>query len=758
MTTAPPRRTARTLLIWLVLAALLPGMFGAAILFLHQYQEGRAVQDADTLQTARALTQAIDLHLLRSQAAGEAMATAQSLVARDFRTFHQRAQQLVNNGAGVADNLVLRGRDEQLVLNALLPYGQPLPQQPSREHVRHVFSTGKPAISNLYRVPQFAHPIISVDVPVMIDTEVAFSLGITVSPLRLNATLTAQSLPRGWVATVYDPTGTVAARNISPETFVGRKAPERILQALSKAPEGNIDATTLEGIPVKFSYSRSPATGWAVGIGIPREELQRALLLSLSRLALSIAALFAVGLILAWYMGGRIARSVSALTAPAVALGRGERVQIPQLPMQEAAEVGAALNHASELLHEREAAVRAREADLEEAHARLRGIIDSSPALIYLKDLNGNLLLVNKAYETLIGVDPAKVRVTTDRYAPLPHDHGPSAADLEVLKSGETVQFEEEVSTAQGIKYFAVSKGPLRNPAGEVIGVCAAAVDVTPLKAAEAEVRGLLATLEARVAQRTEALRVANAALHDVNDQLKSANEQLEAFSHTVAHDLRAPLRGIRGFADALLEDYKVRLDETGQDYLLRVSRAAGRMEQLIEDLLSFSRLSRRELVLEKVFLPKVMQDVLASLEANIQEREPELAIEPDLPQVYANRTACFHIFHNLISNALKFTRPDTRVSIRIWAQPRPIEQQGPRLVRIWVEDNGIGVPEAHQQRIFKPFERLHGMSEYLGSGIGLAIVDTTVRRMQGRCGVESNPRGGSRFWVDLPVIGEDDA
>lgn len=759
MPTALSHWSIRTLLVWLVLASLLPGVVGAAILFIHQYQDGRAQLDRDTLQTARALTHAVDSHLLRVEAAAEALATSDALAQGNLARFHDRARQVIKDFE-LADNVVLRGKNEQLVINALIPFGDPLPSQPSREHVRRVFANAKPVVSDLYTVPQFKHPIISVDVPVFIGGEVAYSLGITVFPEHLNALLIAQNLPAGWVAAMVDSSGTVVGRNITPEKFVGSKVQPILLRALSQSREGTLESPSLEGTPVHAAYSRSALTNWSVAIGIPRASLQQALMQSLARIALGVTALFAIGLTLAWFMGGRIARSVSALTIPAIALGRGESVKPPQVQVREAAEVGTALCHAAELLHHRTAALEARETELAQVHTRLRDVVDSSPALIYLKDLEGHLLLVNKTYKEVIGANHSKVRITSDGLPQVSPEHGPSAPDLQVMQRGEIVRFEEEIETAEGRRYFSVSKAPLRSHEGQIVGICGVAVDVTALKRAESQVRELVTTLEKRVDERTEALRAANTRLVDVNGQLQEANGQLqeangqlEAFSYTVAHDLRAPLRGIQGFADAVMEDYADKLDAAGQDFLQRISNAAGRMEHLIDDLLRFSRLSRTDFALGPVDLANAFRQALANLQAQIHESSAEVATVGDLPMVWANNTACIQIFQNLISNAIKFAKPHTDVRVRIWAEARVHEHTGAKVVRVWIEDNGIGIPVDKQQRIFKPFERLHGVSQYPGSGIGLAIVDTVTRHMYGQCGVESAVNVGSRFWIELSAM-----
>lgn len=382
-----------------------------------------------------------------------------------------------------------------------------------------------------------------------------------------------------------------------------------------------------------------------------------------------------------------------------------------------------------------------------DAATLLRNVIDGSPAPIYLKDRSGHFLMFNKTYEKIFGAVHGSQSRMSD-YSPFDENDpaGPSVADIRVLQSGELVQFEEEIDTAEGKKYFFVSKAPLRTHEGSVIGICAVAADVSPLKEAESQVRLLNRTLEKRVEERTGELA-------QVNARLQEANEQLEAFSYTVAHDLRAPLRGIQGFSDAVVEDYAEILDQSGRDYLQRISRATARMEQLIEDLLSFSRLSRMELPPGNVNLDEVFEDVMMNLRIPIQETGTTITVAPNLSSVRANRAACVHIFQNLVSNAIKFARLDTPSSVRVWSEIRNTEQAEPSFVRVWVEDNGIGIAETQLQRIFRPFERLHGIDEYAGSGVGLAVVDKSVRRMNGRYGVESTEGMGSRFWVELPAV-----
>ncbi len=237
--------------------------------------------------------------------------------------------------------------------------------------------------------------------------------------------------------------------------------------------------------------------------------------------------------------------------------------------------------------------------------------------------------------------------------------------------------------------------------------------------------------LERRVEERTTRLQETNAAL--------------EAFSYSVSHDLRAPLRAMQGIAQAILEDYGDRLDPVGQDYARRVVASSQHMDRLIQDLLAYSRLSRADLHTQPVSLQAVVDEALGQLSDEVRRTDAQVSVETPLPQIVAHRPTLAMVVTNLLTNALKFTAPGVRPEVRVRAE----EER--RVVRLWVEDNGIGVAPEHRQRIFDVFERLHGDEAYPGTGIGLAIVRKGVERMGGRAGVEPADGVGSRFWVELP-------
>jgi PAS domain S-box-containing protein len=247
------------------------------------------------------------------------------------------------------------------------------------------------------------------------------------------------------------------------------------------------------------------------------------------------------------------------------------------------------------------------------------------------------------------------------------------------------------------------------------------------------EIQQINASLEQRIEERTQ--------------QLVEVNQELEAFAYSVSHDLRAPLRAVEGLARIFQEDYNHCLDETGQEYAQMMIDSASQMDQLIQDLLAYSRLGRRDVVLAPVNLKAVVDESLQNLApvfAEITEQEPDIQLDP-LPEVIAQRSVLRQVLTNLLTNAVKFVDSATRPTLHIWAEDRNSQ------VRLWIKDNGIGIDERHRERVFQPFERLHGIEAYPGTGIGLAIVQRGVERMGGKVGVESTPGEGSQFWIELP-------
>lgn len=229
--------------------------------------------------------------------------------------------------------------------------------------------------------------------------------------------------------------------------------------------------------------------------------------------------------------------------------------------------------------------------------------------------------------------------------------------------------------------------------------------------------------------------------------ELTATNSQLDAFVYSIAHDLRAPLRAMQGFAGLLVDEAGAALSATGRDYAARIDKAAQFMDTMLGDLLAFSRVSQLHVELTAVKLQPVVTSVLARLEKDIQKGGAHMESPGPWPVVRAHEPTLTQVLFNLTSNALKFVAPGVPPLIRLRAEERG------EFIRVWVEDNGIGIAPGHQEQIFRPFNRLLG-EKYAGTGIGLTIVQKGIERMGGKVGVESASGKGSRFWFELRRAG----
>lgn len=225
--------------------------------------------------------------------------------------------------------------------------------------------------------------------------------------------------------------------------------------------------------------------------------------------------------------------------------------------------------------------------------------------------------------------------------------------------------------------------------------------------------------------------------------ELTAINKQLDAFVYTVAHDLRAPLRSMQGFASMLVEDDGSSLSETGRSFASRIIESARFMDSLLQDLLAFSRIAKEKVQLEPVDLEMACKSVMARLDNSIQQARGTVEIVGRSHAVMAHGPTLWQVITNLVGNALKFARPGAPPTVRL-----RIEEQS-NYIRLWVEDNGLGIPAPQCEKIFQLFTRLNA-GKFPGTGIGLAIVEKGVERMGGFCGVESALGEGSRFWIEL--------
>ncbi len=233
-----------------------------------------------------------------------------------------------------------------------------------------------------------------------------------------------------------------------------------------------------------------------------------------------------------------------------------------------------------------------------------------------------------------------------------------------------------------------------------------------------------------------------------INKEIARSNQALREFSSSAAHDLQEPLRKVSMFGDRLRDSCWDTLDETSRDYLKRMLSANSRMQSLIESQLEYSRIRNQGDPFEAVDLNEVIALVLSDLEVSIEETGAEIEVKA-LPTLAADKVQIYRLLQNLISNALKFYAPAEKPTVVVDAEPDP---ETPGFWKIRVSDRGIGIDPINANRIFMPYERLHGRSAYPGSGMGLAICDQIIKRHGGSIGIEKNPdHSGTIFVVRLP-------
>ena len=372
-----------------------------------------------------------------------------------------------------------------------------------------------------------------------------------------------------------------------------------------------------------------------------------------------------------------------------------------------------------------------RDADfLADQRANLDATLRSIGEAVIAVDMFGRVRFMNRVAEQLLGCEEAQARgqllTTVFRIAGSRSDDDALAAALRAaLREKQAVTgipiTGSSSAQPERMRAWQLNCQPLLVD-GEVRGAVMSMLDVTALKRAQRELGDANLLLEHRIQDRTE--------------QLAEANIELRAFAHTIAHDLRAPLRNVQGYAVALLEDEAATLSGTGERFLRRILAVSQHMDRLVTDLLAYSQLARAELRLQPVELDRVVQLALGDMEMQIAAAGARIEAASPLPTVLGNEAVLVQVFENLIGNAIKFVAPEVTPHVRIDGR---VDADA-----AWVRiaDNGIGIPEDKRERVFDVFERLHGEDQYQGTGIGLAIVKKGVERLGGTIRVEPAPDG----------------
>lgn len=408
-----------------------------------------------------------------------------------------------------------------------------------------------------------------------------------------------------------------------------------------------------------------------------------------------------------------------------------------------------------------------------ESEARLHLLIRTIPDLVWLKDTHGVYLACNSTFERFAGAKEADIVGKTDydfvaaEMADLfrANDQAAIAANSPRINE-EWLSFADDGHRA----LVETTKTPMFDGAGRLLGVLGIARDITTRRQAEEAIRAaqaesarlleqsnqsrlaLLSVLEDQMLAQAE-IRKLNAELEQRvrsrTAKLEAANKELESFSYSVSHDLRAPLRAISGFAQILARRHRDSLDEEGRHYMDNVVTASERMGVLIEDLLHYSRTGRGEIRALPVPLAPIVRHLAATFGARIAATGARFEVAEPLATPLGDATLIGQILTNLLDNALIYRHPDATPQITVSAR----RENGKVVLR--VADNGIGIAPEYHEKIFQVFQRLHSEEEYPGTGIGLAIVYKAARMMEGEIGIESTPGVGSTFSVRLPAATE---
>jgi PAS domain S-box-containing protein len=378
--------------------------------------------------------------------------------------------------------------------------------------------------------------------------------------------------------------------------------------------------------------------------------------------------------------------------------------------------------------------------ELEMREREFRTLAENSPDIILRYDLEYRRVYTNPAYERDFGVPVAQIvgrRPDEDWRLDTPVTEYMACLRL-AIEGGGASNIELVSQRADGRRStYEVRIVPERDAHGDVVGALAIGRNISALKDTEAEIRRLNSELEHRVEIRTRELAAERA-------KLQAANKELEAFSYSVSHDLRAPLRSIDGFSRILLEDYGDKLDKEGREDLETVRAASQRMALLIDDMLLLSRITRSEMRRDRVDLSAIAAEVVQELQRAEPERRVEVGIQPHLAANADGRLVRI-VLENLLGNAWKFTGREPEARIEVGRARVP---DGPAF---FVRDNGVGFDMAYVHKLFGAFQRLHTTAEFPGTGVGLATVQRVVHRHGGRVWAEGRPGRGAAFYFTLP-------
>jgi two-component system, LuxR family, sensor kinase FixL len=364
---------------------------------------------------------------------------------------------------------------------------------------------------------------------------------------------------------------------------------------------------------------------------------------------------------------------------------------------------------------------------LQQSEERFKDLFDNAPIAYHELDIDGRYTRINHTEELLLGYTNEELT-------------GRHVSELILEKTSRRTV----AATLAGTQHLSAVERTFTRKDGTLVSVLN---EDTMIYDADGRITGIRSTL-----QDITARKKAEEQLRIFNEKLQQSNRELQDFAYVASHDLQEPLRKVQAFSDRLKTKYGDRLEGDGLDYLERMRSAANRMQLLIQDLLTFSRVSTQARPFAKVDLNAITREVLSDLEVKIEETGSTIVID-ELPRLDADPTQMRQLMQNLVGNALKFRQMDTPPVINIYSKAVKANGNGlGKSYQVFVKDNGIGFDEKYTDKIFAVFQRLHGRAEYEGSGVGLAICRKIVERHNGNITAQSRPGEGATFAFTIPL------
>ena len=599
-----------------------------------------------------------------------------------------------------------------------------------REYFRQTVATGRPYISKPYVSTHLpGRPAIIMTVPIFDDRgELAGVFDGSFDLLGSNALASLSRLAIGSSGhvSIADSDGTIITH--PDRTRIMTRVPKGANALLDRAMagyDGSAETVNSAGVPILTTFRRLKPMNWILGIGYPLEEAYAPLRKAEGYFILAAILGSGVALLAVWLLASRLTASLSAFAGQVETLWKkppGQR-HIDVTGGYEVEKLAGAFNGMlARLERERQA--------LQLSEQRYRSVVETVVEGIVLQDASGDVIACNSSARRVFGVamnrplilGSGNRRLVQEDHSPLPPEQVPPVVALRTgkVQSGVVVGIRGQDGVSS---WVLMNSRPMFHPGESTpYAVLTSFADITERKRTTEDMGRLNAELEDRVAARTA---------------------ELEAFSYSVSHDLRAPLRAVSGFSSLLSAEYQERLGEEGRTLLARIVDAAARMGTMINALLELSRLGRAEVVSAQVDLARIAREI----ESDLRSAEPQRSVEfvvPDALPARGDPALLQVVLQNLLGNAWKYTgkNPDARIELGATTEKDvPV---------YFVRDNGAGFDPSYMEKLFNPFQRLHTSQEFGGIGIGLATVKRIVERHRGRVWADGAVGKGATFHFTL--------